>query len=155
MKIVDIPLGRINDTERSEYVDMIEDEATVNKGNSHGKRKAAPWSRPRRSKRRASIITATKSRFTMDLSNIDPDTGAKKIEELKSMVETSSQDEREKNDRKEELEEIEICLRYLRGVKKQLTRGQFLQRFQRLVEVVGFKCDGLEDLVEAVLIRVS
>ena len=55
----------------------------------------------------------------------------------------------------EELEEIEICLKYLYYIKKALTHGQFLQQFQKLVEVVGIECEGLEDIVKTVLIRIS
>ena len=96
-------------------------------------------------------VSIVKSRVTIDLTHLDPDEVLERVEREKSTIASSSKNEEEKQAEVEERNYIQTCLNALKGSDKKL----FLQRLQRLNNVVGIKLEGLESCVKELLEKVG
>ena len=100
-------------------------------------------------------LSITKSRITIDLTRMDPDHGLERIEMEKSTITSSSKDEAEKQEEVEELEDVRTCLRVLKGSREKPSTAVFLKKLFKLINSVGMECDGLEDTVKELLLKVG
>ena len=144
----------------SDDENQIEEKSTRKK-KSMSRRKKRRTGIPQKVRRSSRFLTSspppsiTKSRITIDLTRMDPDHGLETIEMEKSTITSSSKDEAEKQEEVEELEEIRTCLRVLKGSKKKPSTGVFLKKLFKLINSVGMECDGLEDKVKELLLKVG
>ena len=96
-------------------------------------------------------VSIVNSRVTIDLTVLDPDEGLERVEREKTTITSSSKNEEEKQAEVEEWNYIQTCLNVLKGSDKKL----FLQRLQRLINVVGIESEGLEACVKQLLGKVG